>query len=319
MALRLVLVALLGCALIHNSTAVPKGLLYQCPSDDIPGPCECDGPYKQVIFKCKSLKNRHELKTAIDLMKGYGITEFELENSNMSHIPRDLFQHTAVDKIRIKKSSMMYLFDGELENVHETLVELTVDSVNFKGGLDWSILQNLGFLQILSFSNCNLDMVLGGIEDLDLPVETLLLSNNRISSVHEQAFQKLKDLKNLKLNYNRIQNVKRSMLSSNSRLQFLDLSYNQLSSLPKDMFSGLKELHSLILRGNAFKVLEKTYMKDIFPQLFFFDVVDNPLECDCELSWVLSEKKPYHFFGQCSKKDSKFLSELTSDDFAHCQ
>ncbi|KFM66444.1 Immunoglobulin superfamily containing leucine-rich repeat protein, partial [Stegodyphus mimosarum] len=284
-------------------TAIPaSGLNYGCPSED-PDPCVCVEAYGKVFLRCTSLQNRQQLMNAFRVMSGYDVTQLEIENSNLTHIPHDLFRNSTVARLRVKNSMMFYLFDRDLQYSADSITEITLENIEFEGGLDWSVLENLEKLQILVVNGSDIEQIYYDASELKIPLESLFLSNNGIKFIYEYAFQNLKDLKILKLDNNLLSKLNRSMLPQpTSGVQFLDFSFNRLTSLPSDMFEGITELHTLILRGNVFNVLEKTYMEKVFPNLFYFDVEDNPLKCSCELSWILSEKRPYHVFGSCTHK-----------------
>ncbi|XP_054716446.1 protein slit-like [Uloborus diversus] len=306
---------------VLNALYISECLEHDCPPTFESKECTCVPAFGKVFLECSGLRSLKQLKDVFTTMKGYALTELKIRNSNFPYIPYDLFKDSSVTRIRISNSTLLYLFNRDLISVEETVTEILLENVDFDGGLDWSILENLSRLKTLSLLHTSLETIGYEVSQLELPVETLLMSDNEIVMLDDGAFQKFTSLTNLKLSNNEITEVKRSMFPQPTcGLQFLDLSFNQLTSFPEDMFDGMPQFHSLILRSNDFVSLDHIHVRSIFPALAFLDVSDNPLRCGCELSWLLEEDKPYHFFGQCKNiQDSKNLKDLAKEDFAECE
>lgn len=142
--------------------------------------------------------------------------------------------------------------------------------------------------------------------DVPAATRTLLLQNNRLSSLPSWAFANLSSLQRLDLSNNFLDRLPRAafgdlanltelQLRNNSlraldpellrhlpRLRHLDLSLNGLARLPPGLFDGLPALRSLSLRANRLQSLDRLTFEPL-ASLQLLQVGDNPWECDCHL------------------------------------
>lgn len=78
----------------------------------------------------------------------------------------------------------------------------------------------------------------------------LLILNSDLSSVDDDAFQLLGELRTLELSGNRLADLSRAALSPLQQLTKLDLSRNRLHALPDELFKDVAQLRELCLDDN---------------------------------------------------------------------
>ncbi|XP_023655104.1 leucine-rich repeat transmembrane neuronal protein 1 [Paramormyrops kingsleyae] len=105
----------------------------------------------------------------------------------------------------------------------------------------------------------------------------LYLDHNAIESVEEDAFDKLRRVKELDLSANRIESLANGTFRPMPNLRILDLSYNKLQALEPDLFHGLRKLTNLHLRYNALKFVPVRIFQDC-RSLQFLDLGYNQLQ-----------------------------------------
>ncbi|KAK2163205.1 hypothetical protein NP493_1477g00028 [Ridgeia piscesae] len=68
-------------------------------------------------------------------------------------------------------------------------------------------------------------------------------------------------------------------------LRHLILNNNNIETIPDNAFDGLHHLEQLLLSGNRLKTISAAWVSQK-PSLNILLLGDNPLVCDCNLSWI---------------------------------
>uniref|UniRef100_A0ABM5EPU9 Adhesion G protein-coupled receptor A2 isoform X1 n=1 Tax=Pogona vitticeps TaxID=103695 RepID=A0ABM5EPU9_9SAUR len=116
---------------------------------------------------------------------------------------------------------------------------------------------------------------------------TLLLSNNKITTLKNGSFFGLPALEKLDLKNNLISTIQPGAFLGLSNLKRLDLSNNRIGCLDAGIFQGLANLIRLNMSGNIFSNLQP----GVFDTLLSLKVLDfgtEYLTCDCNLRWILT-------------------------------
>lgn len=113
-------------------------------------------------------------------------------------------------------------------------------------------------------------------------LQRLDLSNNFLDQLPRSVFGDLSNLTELQLRNNSIRTLDRDLLQHSPALRHLDLSINGLAQLPPGLFDGLPALRSLSLRSNRLQNLDRLTFEPL-ASLQLLQVGDNPWECDCNL------------------------------------
>ncbi|TRY98438.1 hypothetical protein DNTS_022882 [Danionella cerebrum] len=113
-------------------------------------------------------------------------------------------------------------------------------------------------------------------------LETLDLSNNYLDNLPSRLFSELKNLSDLSLRNNSLTVLDRELFRGLVQLQRLDLSLNGLAMVPLGLLDELQGLTWLSLAGNRLHALERATFEPLV-KLQHLELGINPWECDCNL------------------------------------
>uniref|UniRef100_W5KJZ3 Leucine rich repeats and transmembrane domains 2 n=1 Tax=Astyanax mexicanus TaxID=7994 RepID=W5KJZ3_ASTMX len=147
---------------------------------------------------------------------------------------------------------------------------------------------------------------LSTLSSLPPATTTLLLPNNRLSSLPTAAFTNLSSLQRLDLSNNYLDNLPAGLFAELTNLSHLSLRNNSLTALDRDLLQGLGSLRRLdlslnglgavplglleqqqgltwlSLAGNRLQALERAAFEPLV-NLQHLELGSNPWECDCNL------------------------------------
>ena len=107
----------------------------------------------------------------------------------------------------------------------------------------------------------------------------LYLSNNKISSLSENSFKYLKNLKGLYLASNKLKTISQGWFSSLLQLSYISLKNNEISVIEETTEIWPKLLSILDLSYNKLKVIPP-----LPPKASKVNIVENPIFCGCYLN-----------------------------------
>ncbi|XP_076015113.1 leucine-rich repeat and transmembrane domain-containing protein 2 [Genypterus blacodes] len=113
-------------------------------------------------------------------------------------------------------------------------------------------------------------------------LEVLDLSNNYLDNLPAGLFRDMSNLTTLTLHNNSLTVMYRDLFQGLGSLQSLDLSLNGLSSVPVGLMDELQNLRWLSLVGNRLNGLERAAFEPL-ANLQHLELGHNPWECDCNL------------------------------------
>lgn len=113
-------------------------------------------------------------------------------------------------------------------------------------------------------------------------LEELDLSNNYLDNLPGGLFRDMSNLTRLTLHNNSLTTTDRELFQGLGGLQTLDLSLNGLSSVPLGLLDEMQSLRWLSLAGNRLHALERAAFEPLL-NLQHLELGQNPWECDCNL------------------------------------
>ncbi len=113
-------------------------------------------------------------------------------------------------------------------------------------------------------------------------LETLDLSNNYLDNLPSRLFRELSNLSDLSLRNNSLTVLDRELFRGLTLLRRLNLSLNGLAAVPLGLLDELQGLTWLSLAGNRLHALERATFEPLV-NLQHLELGINPWECDCNL------------------------------------
>ncbi|KAH3848745.1 hypothetical protein DPMN_091125, partial [Dreissena polymorpha] len=120
------------------------------------------------------------------------------------------------------------------------------------------------------------------------------IGGNSLSSLPNDAFRGLQNLQSLYLHDNRLGNIPRAAFSGLTQLQTLYLSRNVIESIDAGVFEGVPNITKLKLDGNQIRNISRAAFGDL-SHLEELDLTNNPLNCDCQLRWLIERMQGSQF------------------------
>ena len=205
------------------------------------------------------------------------LTWLDLRNNGLTALPEGILSGLAnLETLWLNGNSLTELPEDTFRDLSR-LADLNLGS-NSLTALPKGIFDGLNALQALKLHENSLMELPGGLflelsepeefVPIDGPsraarLDSLWLQGNRLSALHEDAFQGLDNLRALLLQGNSLVEVPEGVFGGLSRLQVLYLSDNSIASLPEGIFQGLDSLERLALEHNRLSSLPEAVFKGL--------------------------------------------------------
>ncbi|XP_013788142.1 slit homolog 3 protein-like [Limulus polyphemus] len=242
----------------------------------------------------------------------------DLSGNNIATISKDAFMGLESLKILLLKDNKLGHVPTSSFRTISHLLSIDLGLNNFPSLPDDSFVYLVN-LEKLKLDSCRIHEIHENTFRGLTKLIYLFLQDNILNSVPTESFLHLKHLLELNIGQNNMKTIKpksfcglnnvqtitinsapylerieHEAFSSTTRLQHIVLNHNKrLKHIEKNAFSSLTMLRSISLRGNDFQ----TFREDVLPwsDLQRFDLRDNPLVCNCSLSWLLRQFETRNF------------------------
>lgn len=104
-------------------------------------------------------------------------------------------------------------------------------------------------------------------------------------------------LNQLSLSFNKLETLAPKTFSNLPNLSILNLGNNLFEEIAED-FSGLSANTQILLHNNNFRILSESTFRNFVERVMkiplatgLIDLDNNPLECGCDVKWIVSELK----------------------------
>lgn len=221
-----------------------------------------------------------------------------LRDNRLSGVPAQSLSHLPnLIKLDIGRNSLREIPEFAFSPL-TSLEELLLDSCALQS-VPTMALQHLTHLRRLNLQdNLLKDIPTEALEHVK-NVEELILSKNRVESIRAFAFRGMTNLRRLDVSSIRqLRSLDRDAFLENPRLDKLVLEFNEnLRHLLIGTFdANSANLKYVSLRGNGIETLHPRLLQ--WERLHFFDIRQNPLNCNCSLVWLWQYLKRTNFSGQ---------------------
>ncbi|XP_003727622.3 toll-like receptor 3 [Strongylocentrotus purpuratus] len=241
------------------------------------------------------------LLTTLEMASFMGLEQIETINLSLCNIVNVELVTLSLKSLFLKNNPTMFLMPVTSFESLQSLVYLNLR----KTGLDsirlWNFFTNISLFDGL-FSLTTLDLSensIGSIYDSAdylspwvfkplSALQNLSLEDCQISFLNPLAFEALKFLRVLNLRGNKIKQLSIDIFKNFGQMTNIDLHNNRLTYLDKNLFLNNSRLTTLLLSENKLTRLNQSTFKLIGPSLTSVDLSGNPIDCNCELSWLLA-------------------------------
>lgn len=208
-----------------------------------------------------------------------------LRENRLNHIPTPAFHHIPhLLALDVGQNPMLTVVDNAFSHLVR-LKDLTMD------GCATSVLETGAFSSLVSLKTLRLEdnaldvFPMEALADLHR-LEELHIGRNGFRSLTEDNLRPLENIRRIYIvRADHLEHIDERAFSQCTQLEQVVLEENKnLKFLSQNTFANLRLLTKVSLRANAFE----SFHPDLLPwgQLSFFDIRENPLVCNCSVTWL---------------------------------
>ncbi|GFQ90828.1 uncharacterized protein TNCT_585171 [Trichonephila clavata] len=291
----------------------------ECPPPKLILPCACVNPKTPAII-CINITKPEILINIVEKTGGMKFRKFILFDSSMMYLPTSALISEKFQALMVSKSTLISLFDKP-PPIENSLKFMFLAHIQIERGMQWQFFQNLNKLEELLIYHINIEALGRDFQRNVKPSVTIFhLVDTKTVRLANGVFENLKSLTSLHVRNSKLKILKRSMFAKPAAVETLNFESNQIEFLPDDMFSDMPSLREIVLTNNKISMMKEAVFGQVLKNLDDLVLDGNPINCNCELSWIGKEDK-HSIRGVCTEPDfrkGKPIKELTDKDFAYC-
>lgn len=219
--------------------------------------------------------------------------------------------------VALKRLEVLTLDNNPIVTIHDdafagtSLLLLSLNMINFTGGMKDIPTKDLGKLRGLSLCQNNLSQIPKGwflplncLRSLNLDsnkfhvfgantfdgahhtLKTLEVNYNRIKKIPKHTLRRLTALETLEVSHNRIRKIHSRSFNGSKCLVSIDLRYNMIGDISPLAFEGLHNAEVIDLRGNHLITLDQQTFVWENSRLREVYLAENHWLCNCLLKWM---------------------------------
>ncbi|KAI9576030.1 hypothetical protein GQX74_013730 [Glossina fuscipes] len=250
------LTRLIGLLLLVSTNAISvlgqqQAQQQVCPEQNVIAPCICTVKKNGLDILCETTDLAHITKSLGTLKdKSPIIFYLKLRHNNLPKLQGFVFLALDIRHLTIHNSSLAAIEESALSSLGKGLTQLDV-SLNQMKTVPSLALKHLFHLLILNLNHNKITILHNNAFDGLDTLEILTLYENKINTIEPEAFRGIeKKLKRLNLGGNELSAVPQKALSILDNLKKLEVQENKVKTIREGDFAGLENLDSLILAHN---------------------------------------------------------------------
>ncbi|GFT88204.1 uncharacterized protein NPIL_637741 [Nephila pilipes] len=292
-----------------------------CPEYYLLKPCTCKYRPEFNVLLCSTVTNSTDLIRVLHSTGNWTFFTLFVHRSNINYIPTTSLINKRFKNILIASSYVDFLFDENLDSENDVEI-IHLNDVNFIHPFKWEWfrpLKKLTYFNLQYFSVPTISTQISS--NFSSGLRYFLLSNTNTSRLEDGVFVNLKNLTEVKIRYSLIEELSRMMFPVPAKLEKIDFTGNFIKSLPDDLFSEMPELKIVLFGRNRISHISRSIFDFVSYQLDIFNLMGNPLICDCNLRWLQNESRNI-IHGICANPEQLigvYLTNLTRENFDYCE
>uniref|UniRef100_UPI00398E6BA2 vasorin-like n=1 Tax=Pristiophorus japonicus TaxID=55135 RepID=UPI00398E6BA2 len=209
------------------------------------------------------------------------LSNLDLSSNQITEIANDTFSG-------LQELERLYLQKNKIETIHPAAFDALVRLVELK--LQDNQLHRLPPLQLptlllLDLSRNNIpDAEIGNIRAPE--IESLKLAGLGLSTIDEDMFKSMSNLRELDLSDNQLLTVSAALQHLGGLTCLILRGNNQIAQLKDEDFKHVKNLQKLDISGLSLRTIPEGFL-ELFPKLRSLAAAENPYNCVCQLSWFV--------------------------------
>ncbi|XP_023234809.1 oplophorus-luciferin 2-monooxygenase non-catalytic subunit-like isoform X1 [Centruroides sculpturatus] len=284
----------------------------ECPSREIT-PCTCD----REGINCRKIKNYSELDSAFEKISPFEVRNVWIQGTSIRKLASDVFRKVEAQNFYLDMNFIREIESGAFNYSMEIVDTISLYSNQIES-FPFEDIGKFSRLRILNLGQNRLRYLPKGCFSNNKSLKKIILIENNIINIGQEAFLNMPSLQLLDLSGNEIKSLNdRSMASEENhpRLE-IDLSFNEISSISPTAFQGLKP-HIVNLDHNELSTLEEKVFLPLFKGLSderssFISFRKNSFSCSgCSYLWLVKLKDILSLMMQNFRcQDGRSLSDL---------